>query len=74
MTSTPPRRDRLRSPDPVDAQWRSDQANVDADIEGLARDPGADRLIAAMRAERLPVTEQIERIRRYFIDRQAALR
>jgi hypothetical protein len=73
-TTTKPGRSRLQSQDPVDAQWRSDQANVDADIEGLARDPEADRLIAAMDGAGVPIAEQIERLKRYFIDRQAALR
>ncbi len=58
---------RLHSDDPRDAAWRSQQANVDADIEGNARDGQADRLIEQMRADDIPQDEQLERIKAHFL-------
>jgi hypothetical protein len=58
---------RLHSKDPVDAAWRAQQANIDADIEGLARDPQADELMAQMDAEGLDAEQQIARLKVYFI-------
>ena len=58
---------RLHSRDPADAAWRAQQANIDADIEGLARDPKADELIAQMDAEGLDAEQQIKRLKAYFI-------
>jgi hypothetical protein len=57
---------RLHSKDPVDAAWRAQQANIDADIEGLARDPEADKLMARMDAEGLDAEQQIDRLKTYF--------
>lgn len=51
---------RLHSKDPADAAWRAQQAHVDADIEGLARDPALDRLVAEMRARGLGPSERIK--------------
>jgi hypothetical protein len=51
---------RLHSKDPADAAWRAQQAHVDADIEGLARDPDADRLVAEMRAKGIEPRERIK--------------
>jgi hypothetical protein len=61
---------RLHSKDPADAAWRAGQAQVDADIEGLSRDPGADRLVAEMAAEGVAPRQRIERLKAYFRVRQ----
>ena len=68
----PPRSARrpLHSSDPVDAAWRSEQADVDADIEGLARDPEVDRFEAEMDAASIPIEQQIGRLKVYFSARQ----
>ena len=57
---------RLHSKDPADAAWRARQAQVDADIEGLSRDPVADQLVAEMTASGVPPRQQIERLKAYF--------
>ena len=44
MPTSSGRVSRLHSKDPADAAWRARQAHVDADIEGLSRDAGADKL------------------------------
>ncbi len=61
---------RLHSNRAADATWRAGQAQVDADIEGLARDPEADRMVAKMDDEGVPIEEQIERLKAYFIGRK----
>jgi hypothetical protein len=61
---------RLHSKDPADAAWRAQQAQVDADIEGLARDAEADRLVAEMDAMGVEPREQIKRLIRYFKTRK----
>lgn len=48
--------------------WRREQAHADADIEGLARDPGADALVAEMDAADLSPEERRERLIAYFQD------
>jgi len=53
---------RLHSKNPADAAWRAQQAQVDADIEGLARDPELDRQVAALRAQGLGPRERIREI------------
>lgn len=60
---------RLHSKRAEDAAWRERQADVDADIEGLARDPVADRLMADMDTEGVPVADQVKRLKAYFADR-----
>ncbi len=68
---TPSRRvSRLHSKDPADAAWRAGQAQVDADIEGLSRDPEADRLVAEMAAEGVAPRQRIDRLKAYFRTRQ----
>ena len=64
------RSSRLHSRCAEDAVWRSQQAQVDADIEGLARDPEADRLMAKMDAAGVSIEDQIERLKAYFIARR----
>lgn len=72
MTRTSSKRvSRLHSKDPADAAWRAQQCEVDSDIEGLARDPEADRLVAEMDAMGLDTREQIKRLKRYFKSRVA---
>ena len=51
---------RLHSKDPADTAWRARQAQVDADIEGLSRDPQADRLAAEMAAAGVAPRQRIE--------------
>ena len=58
---------RLHSKHPDDARWRAQQAQVDADIEGLARDLEADRMIAEMRKNGVALDEQLARLKAYFI-------
>ena len=59
-------RNPMYSQDADAAAWRSEQAHVDADIEGLARDPEADRMVAEMDASGVPIERQIERLKAYF--------
>jgi hypothetical protein len=60
----------LYSNDPAAAAWRANQADVDADIEGLSRDREADRMIADMDARGVDPLQQIERLKRYFRSRK----
>jgi hypothetical protein len=70
MTKIRPRTSRLHSDTPADAAWRSEQGHVDADIEGLARDQPADRLVAEMDAAFLTSERKIERLKEYFQSRR----
>ena len=70
MSRSPKNPSRLHSKNATDAAWRAQQAHVDADIEGLARDPQADRLVAEMDAAGLDPEQQIERLKAYFIARR----
>jgi len=65
----PDRMDLLTSFDPEIVAWRRQQADVDADIEGLARDEDADRLADELQAQGLDVEERIARLKQYFIDK-----
>lgn len=58
---------RLHSHHAEDAAWRSQQAQVDADIEGLSRDARADRLMAEMDASGVTIEDQIERLKAHFV-------
>ena len=60
---------RLHSRRSEDAAWREQQADVDADIEGLSRDPEADRLMAEMDASGVPINDQIKHLKAYFVGR-----
>jgi hypothetical protein len=72
---TPAKRiSRLHSKNPADAAWRAQQAQVDADIEGLPRDPEIDQFVSDMTASGVPVREQIERLKTYIRRRAAASR
>lgn len=61
---------RLHARNPADAAWRAQQAQVDADIEGLSRDTDAARLVAEMDASGVEPRKQIERLKTYFRRRQ----
>jgi hypothetical protein len=61
---------RLHSDNLADAAWRAQQAQVDADIEGLSRDPAADRFVAEMDSSGINLRQQIERLKTYFRSRQ----
>lgn len=52
--------------DQASMAWRSGQAQADADIEGLARDPGAEALIVEMERAGLPLDQQRARLIAYF--------
>jgi hypothetical protein len=70
MPTSSKRVSRLHSKDPADAAWRAQQAQVDADIEGLARDAGIDRLFDQMEAEGIAPRERVKRLKAYFRARQ----
>ena len=70
MADTPKPLGRLYSKSQSDAAWRAQQAQVDADIEGLARDPAVDRMIAEMDAAGVDIKQQIKRLKAYFIARR----
>ena len=71
MPKIKPRVSRFYSQNPADAAWRYEQAQVDADIEGLPRDTEAEALIAAMTAAGISPELQIERIKSMFLARMA---
>lgn len=54
----------------AEARERYEQALVDADIEGLARDSEAEELAAQMDAEGAPIEDQIKRLKAYFIGKE----
>lgn len=60
----------LHSNDPADAALRADQAHVDADIEGMARDPDTARMIAQMDSDGVPIEQQVERLKAHYTARQ----
>ena len=65
MSRTSSRRvSRLHSKDPADAAWRAQQAQVDADIEGLSRDP---------EIEGITTREMIKRLKASRTDRETEI-
>ena len=62
----------LHSDCAADVAWRSQQAHVDADIEGLPRNPETERLLAQWAAEGLTIERKIQRIKAYYAARQVA--
>ena len=56
----------LHSDDPADADKREQQAHIDADIEGLSRDPVADQMVAEMKIQGLSPERRIKRLIAYF--------
>jgi hypothetical protein len=63
----------MTSTHPDAVAWREGQADVDADIEGLAKDERADELDRRMAAAGATPEERIARLKAYFRarDRQA---
>jgi hypothetical protein len=66
MTRPAKRVSRLHSTDPTDAAWRRQQAQVDADIEGLSRDTEIDRFVDEMDAAGIEPRERIKRLKAYI--------
>ena len=58
--------------DPEVVKWRREQAHVDADIEGLARLPESDALVAQMDREGLSSAERRERLIAYYKEKSRA--
>lgn len=54
----------------LEALERYESAMVDADIEGLARDPEAEALVAKWRDEGLTPEERIERLKEFYQGRR----
>ena len=52
--------------DPASIAWRRQQAHVDADIEGLARDPVLEKMIDEWDKAGLTTAQQRERMGVYF--------
>lgn len=52
------------------AKARYEQAMIDADIEGLARDPEAEALVEQWRNAGIPVEDRIERLKALYQNRQ----
>lgn len=48
------------------AEQRYQQAMVDADIEGLARNPETEKLIKIWQAQGVSISERIERLKQYY--------
>ena len=71
MLKTKLRVGRFHSRNPADAAWRYEQAQVDADIEGLPRDAEAEALITAMTEAGVSPELQIDRIKALFLARKA---
>lgn len=61
---------RLHSRRAEDAAWRSEQAHVDADIEGLSRSMEVSRFVSDMKAAGVPVGERIKRLKAHVAVRQ----
>ncbi len=64
---------RMHSQDPADAAWRYEQAQIDADIEGLPRDAEAERLIGDLTAKGVTPEQQIAQIKAMFLKRKVAV-
>ncbi len=58
----------FNDPTPEGAAYRGEQAMIDADIEGLADDPGAAKLMDELREAGVPVEERMERLFSYLHD------
>ena len=56
----------LVSMDAASVAWRGEQAHVDADIEGLPRDPAVEAFVAEMDRAKVPLDEQREHLIAYF--------
>lgn len=61
----------FNDPTPQGAAHRGEQAEIDADIEGLADDPGARALMDKLRADGAPIEERLEKLTIYLKDLEA---
>ena len=60
-TKTPPLVS-FNDPTPEGAAFRGEQAMIDADIEGLARDERVERFMDELRAAGVPIEERMRRL------------
>lgn len=60
----------FNDPTPEAAAHRGQQAHVDADIEGLARDPQAEAMTGEMRAAGVPVAERMARLAAHLREKE----
>ncbi len=72
MSTAKPNAPSFYGEDKASADWRSQQAHVDADIEGLARDPAAEKLVAEWRKAGLSSLEQRTLLIAYFRSKESA--
>lgn len=63
----------FNDPTPEGAAHRGRQADIDADIESLARDPEADMLMDQLRAEGVPIEQRMARLAEHFRLKERAL-
>ncbi len=57
---------RWTSSSPKDVNWRREQMSANNDIEGVARDAGADKVIEQLDASNAPAEKRREVLRAYF--------
>ena len=62
----------FNEPTPEGAAYRARQAHVHADIEGLARDPGAEKLMDDLRSAGVPISERMARLGEYLREKERA--
>ncbi len=53
---------KFNDPTPEGAAFRREQAMIDADIEGLARDARVDQFMNEMRTAGVPIEERMQRL------------
>lgn len=68
MSTRKPASVSFNDPTPEGAAYRREQAKIDADIEGLADDPGASKLMDDLRAAGVPIEERMECLFSYLHD------
>jgi len=57
---------RWSSSDPADVAWRREQMSASNDIEGVGRDPQAEKLVARLDAQGVSATDQRQALKDYF--------
>lgn len=62
---------RFNDRSPEGAAYRREQAEIDADIEGLADDAAAARLMDQLRHAGVPIEERLQRLGAYLQSREA---
>ncbi|HVJ35199.1 MAG TPA: hypothetical protein VND94_18960 [Terriglobia bacterium] len=67
--NTPSQESPFASKDPAAIAWRRQQMAVDNDIEGVARDPQLDALVASWDAAGMPIDQQLAKLKEYFAGR-----